>query len=58
MDGLKLARAIRDRWPPIELIVTSGKRRPDATGLPERGRFLPKPYDPDELVGAIRTLTD
>jgi CheY-like chemotaxis protein len=24
MDGLKLARAIRDRWPPIELILTSG----------------------------------
>ena len=21
MDGLKLARAIRDRWPPIELIL-------------------------------------
>jgi len=24
MDGLKLARAIRRRWPPIELILTSG----------------------------------
>ena len=24
MDGLKLARAVRDRWPPIELILTSG----------------------------------
>jgi len=22
MDGLKLARAVRDRWPPIELILT------------------------------------
>lgn len=24
MDGLQLAHAIRDRWPPIELILTSG----------------------------------
>jgi YesN/AraC family two-component response regulator len=24
MDGYKLARAIRERWPPTELILTSG----------------------------------
>jgi YesN/AraC family two-component response regulator len=24
MDGLSLAHVIRKRWPPIELIVTSG----------------------------------
>jgi two-component system, response regulator PdtaR len=28
MNGIKLARVIRDRWPPIELIVTSGTSRP------------------------------
>jgi CheY-like chemotaxis protein len=27
MDGLKLARAIRDRWPPIGLILTSGRHQ-------------------------------
>jgi two-component system, response regulator PdtaR len=26
MDGLKLAHAVRDRWPPIKIIVVSGKR--------------------------------
>jgi CheY-like chemotaxis protein len=56
MDGLKLARAIRDRWPPIELILTSGKHRPDASVLPERGQFLSKPYDPDALVKSIRAF--
>ena len=56
MDGLKLARAIRDRWPPVELIITSGKHRLDADQIPERGRFLPKPYDPDTLLGVIKTL--
>lgn len=26
MDGLKLATAVRNRWPPIKIIVTSGHR--------------------------------
>src|SRR3954468_18520562 len=24
MDGLKLARAVRDRWPPVQIVATSG----------------------------------
>jgi len=27
MDGLKLARFVRDRWPPIKLVATSGHVR-------------------------------
>jgi two-component system, response regulator PdtaR len=56
MDGIKLARAIRDRWPPVELIVTSGRRLVLADELPSRAKFMPKPYAPDVLVTAIRTL--
>jgi CheY-like chemotaxis protein len=26
MDGLKLARFVADRWPPVRIIVTSGHR--------------------------------
>ena len=37
MDGLKLARAIRDRWPPIELILTSGHFDVPGSEIPERG---------------------
>jgi hypothetical protein len=44
MDGLKLARAVRDRWPPIKIIVTSGREYPKKSDLPEGGRFFPKPY--------------
>jgi CheY-like chemotaxis protein len=57
MDGIKLARAIRNRWPPIELIVTSGRHAVDTNELPPGGKFLPKPYSFDVLVTAIRTLT-
>ena len=58
MDGLKLARAIRDRWPPIQLIITSGKHDLDADQIPERGKFLPKPYHSDALLEVIKTLSD
>ena len=35
---------IRDRWPPIELIITSGRHIVEADELPSRGHFLPKPW--------------
>jgi two-component system, response regulator PdtaR len=54
MDGLRLAHAVRGRWPPIEIIVTSALGLKSA--LPERGRFLPKPYGPRELSQALREL--
>jgi two-component system, response regulator PdtaR len=56
MDGLKLAHAIRRRWPPIELILTSGDLQIEPEKLPSRGRFLSKPYDPTELRSALNEL--
>jgi CheY-like chemotaxis protein len=56
MDGLELAHAIRRRWPPVELVLTSGYARVSADDLPERGLFLGKPYQPIELVGMISSL--
>jgi DNA-binding LytR/AlgR family response regulator len=53
MDGLKLARAIRDRWPPIELILTSGFIKLFASDMPARGVFLAKPYLPEQLTEAL-----
>ena len=57
MDGLKLARAIRGRWPPIKIVATSGRLQVRETDLPEGGRFLPKPYSPREVTGVLRELT-
>ena len=42
MDGLKLARAVRDRWPPIELILTSGHLGVLESDIPERGTVFLK----------------
>ncbi|MEO6840985.1 MAG: response regulator [Bradyrhizobium sp.] len=46
MDGLKLAAAVRDHWPPIKIVATSGRVKLRPGDLPEGGRFLPKPYIP------------
>ena len=54
MDGLKLARAIRDRWPPIELILTSGHFDVPESDIPERGLFFSKPYRDQEIVSALQ----
>jgi CheY-like chemotaxis protein len=56
MDGLRLSAAVRDRWPPVKIIVTSGKRQPDSGALPEGGVFLPKPYAPATVAATIHTL--
>jgi CheY-like chemotaxis protein len=57
MDGLKLARAIRGRWPPVKIIATSGRIDVKTADLPEGGRFLPKPYGPVQLTGVLREIT-
>jgi CheY-like chemotaxis protein len=56
MDGLRLAHAIRRRWPPIELILTSGDFQVDGNELPRRGRFIRKPYDPEEVISLLNDL--
>ena len=45
MDGLKLVSAIRKRWPPVQLIVTSGRYHADDLTLPPDVAFISKPYD-------------
>lgn len=56
MDGMKLAAAVRDRWPPIEIIVVSGYRQVEDGDLPSRARFFSKPYDAGEVTAAMREM--
>src|SRR6202051_3668008 len=53
MDGLKLARAVRGRWPPIKIVATSALDVRE-TELPEGGRFLPKPSTAFQETGVLR----
>jgi CheY-like chemotaxis protein len=56
MDGLRLARVVRNRWPPVSLIVTSGRANVQETDLPTGARFLRKPYEHAQIEAALRQL--
>jgi YesN/AraC family two-component response regulator len=57
IDGLRLAHAVRDRWPPIKLIVTSGQMYVPTSALPAGGRFFSKPYEGHEIARALHQIT-
>jgi CheY-like chemotaxis protein len=57
MDGLKLARAVRGRWPPIKIVTTSGQCVVEDADLPQGGRFLRKPYSAVQVSGLLHELT-
>ncbi len=55
MDGLKLAAAVLvTRWPPIHIIITTGKARPMT--IPANALFIPKPYLTTAVISAMRTF--
>ncbi len=54
MDGLKLAFLVRKRWPPVVILVISGKRNVSQTDLPEDVLLLSKPYSPAMVVRTLR----
>ncbi len=56
MDGIQLAQYIRRRWPPIVVVVSSGKAMPLAGALPEDTPFLCKPYDERQLGSVIAAV--
>lgn len=56
MDGIRLAHYVRDRWPPIRLIVISGKVGVRNDQLPAGARFISKPYPELQLIALIGSL--
>ncbi|NVN84880.1 MAG: response regulator [Rhodopseudomonas sp.] len=57
MDGLRLAQAVRGRWPPIKIIATSGQVNLTDLDLPDGGRFLRKPYSSSQIADTLHELT-
>jgi CheY-like chemotaxis protein len=56
MDGLKLCHFIRERWPPIRLIIASGKAILQESHLPTGARFFGKPYRDATVLSAINEM--
>jgi CheY-like chemotaxis protein len=56
MDGLKLAHAVHHRWPPIKILVVSGKERLQSSDLPSNSCFVGKPYRASALVDELQSM--
>jgi two-component system, response regulator PdtaR len=56
MNGIELTHVIRDRWPGVGVVVTSGRQRPGQDDLPDEVVFLAKPYLPDTVITVIRQM--
>lgn len=57
MNGLDLAWAIRTHWPKIAVVLTSGRQLPRPTDMPQKVRFVAKPYHPAHLVQIVTEAT-
>ena len=53
-DGLWLASQVRDGWPPVGIIVTSGHKHVTADLVPDGAVFLGKPYLEDQVLEEVR----
>jgi CheY-like chemotaxis protein len=56
MDGLRLAAAVANRWPPVRIIVASGHRVVEITDIPDGSVFFSKPYRFPDIISSIREL--
>ena len=56
MDGLGLMRLIKERWPIIATLLTSGKEMLAQSDLPRGVRFVAKPYLQPQIEVALRQL--
>jgi YesN/AraC family two-component response regulator len=56
MNGLKLARYVSGRWPPIRINVTSGHVRVAENSLPAGALFFSKPYDSKDIIQKFKMM--
>ncbi len=56
MDGVRLAHFVRERWPPVALVVVSGKLALGDVALPSGCRFFEKPVRDELFRDAIREM--
>lgn len=56
LDGLALARQVRQRFPQLPILVSSGYTGQQYAEREERALFLPKPWSIDQLLKACGQL--
>jgi CheY-like chemotaxis protein len=56
MDGLGLAHSVRDRWPPIKIILVSGQVKPINSDIPAESCFFGKPLEDKAMIAQIQNM--
>ncbi len=56
MDGLKLAHAVHERWPPIKIILVSGQLKLANIDIPADSRFFGKPLEAREMIAEMQNM--
>jgi DNA-binding response OmpR family regulator len=55
-NGFELARTVRQRWPRVGVILSSGRASPTSGDMPTNAVFLPKPYPLSALVKQVNLM--
>lgn len=56
VDGMRLAAIIRDRWPPIKIIIVSGHVDDPGDLIPAETIFFSKPYREEQIIETIHSM--
>jgi DNA-binding response OmpR family regulator len=58
-NGLDFCREVKTTWPSVRVLVLSAHVRPESLAAAQDAgadHFIPKPFDPEALVGTIEHL--
>ena len=56
-NGLDLARAVRERWPDLPVLLATGYSDAASQSTREGFTLITKPYQPRALIGAVHKAT-
>lgn len=56
LDGIGLAARVREGWPRIGVVITSGVPRGTTAALRQPALFLAKPFRADRLIAAVESV--
>ncbi len=56
MDGLGLAHAVHERWPPVKIILVSGQLKLADIDIPPNSCFFGKPFEAAEMIAEIQDM--
>ena len=56
IDGLQLAKIVRERWPHVNILLTSGKMYAAEHAMPDGAVFFHKPYRSRDVVPVLHKM--